>query len=123
MFSRSEAIPESTWAPLCTTPETPLPARCSVVSRPPVPTLTATRGHTRVPARDPTHEATDLQALLAQKRDRDVNPVAIEVSSHALDQHRVDGPRFAAVTFTNLTHEHLDYLPSVEAYFDAKALL
>ena len=52
-----------------------------------------------------------------------VDTVAMEVSSHALDQHRVDGTRFAAVTFTNLTHEHLDYHPTVEAYFEAKASL
>jgi UDP-N-acetylmuramoyl-L-alanyl-D-glutamate--2,6-diaminopimelate ligase len=76
-----------------------------------------------VPVRHTTPEATDLQALLARMRARDVETVAMEVSSHALDQHRVDGTRFAAVAFTNLTHEHLDYHPSVEAYFDAKASL
>ena len=43
-------------------------------------------------------------------RDAGVATVAIEVSSHALDQHRVDGTRFAAVCFTNLSHEHLDYM-------------
>jgi UDP-N-acetylmuramoyl-L-alanyl-D-glutamate--2,6-diaminopimelate ligase len=45
------------------------------------------------------------------------------VSSHALDQHRVDGTQFAAVCFTNLTHDHLDYHGSLGAYFDAKARL
>ena len=49
--------------------------------------------------------------------------VAMEVSSHALDQHRVDGVQFAAVCFTNLTHEHLDYHGSLDAYFEAKAPL
>jgi UDP-N-acetylmuramoyl-L-alanyl-D-glutamate--2,6-diaminopimelate ligase len=78
---------------------------------------------TAVPLQHTTPEATDLQSLLAQMRDRSVGTVAMEVSSHALDQHRVDGTRFAAVTFTNLTHEHLDYHPSVDAYFDAKARL
>jgi UDP-N-acetylmuramoyl-L-alanyl-D-glutamate--2,6-diaminopimelate ligase len=76
-----------------------------------------------VPLRHTTPEATDLQSLLARMRDRGVGTVAIEVSSHALDQHRVDGTRFAAVAFTNLTHEHLDYHGTVDAYFDAKALL
>jgi UDP-N-acetylmuramoyl-L-alanyl-D-glutamate--2,6-diaminopimelate ligase len=78
---------------------------------------------TVVPLHHTTPEATDLQALLAQMRDRSVATVAMEVSSHALDQHRVDGTRFAAVTFTNLTHEHLDYHPTVDAYFEAKARL
>jgi UDP-N-acetylmuramoyl-L-alanyl-D-glutamate--2,6-diaminopimelate ligase len=76
-----------------------------------------------IPLRHTTPEATDLQALLARMHERAVDTVAMEVSSHALDQHRVDGTRFAAVTFTNLTHEHLDYHPNVEAYFEAKASL
>lgn len=76
---------------------------------------------TVVPLRHTTPEATDLQALLARMRDAAVDTVAMEVSSHALDQHRVDGTRFAAVAFTNLTHEHLDYHSSVEGYFEAKA--
>jgi UDP-N-acetylmuramoyl-L-alanyl-D-glutamate--2,6-diaminopimelate ligase len=76
-----------------------------------------------IPLRHTTPEATDLQSLLARMRDHAVGTVAIEVSSHALDQHRVDGTRFAAVTFTNLTHEHLDYHGTVDAYFEAKALL
>ena len=76
-----------------------------------------------VPVQHTTPEATDLQALFARMRDRGVEAVAMEVSSHALDQHRVDGTRFAAVTFTNLTHEHLDYHPNVDAYFEAKASL
>ncbi len=78
---------------------------------------------TVVPLQHTTPEATDLQALLARMRDAGVHTVAMEVSSHALDQHRVDATRFAAVTFTNLTHEHLDYHPTVESYFEAKASL
>jgi UDP-N-acetylmuramoyl-L-alanyl-D-glutamate--2,6-diaminopimelate ligase len=70
-----------------------------------------------------TPEADDLQALLAHMRDAGAGVVAMEVSSHALAQHRVDGTRFAAVCFTNLTHEHLDYHGTLEAYFDAKAAL
>ncbi|HEX6312879.1 MAG TPA: UDP-N-acetylmuramoyl-L-alanyl-D-glutamate--2,6-diaminopimelate ligase [Acidimicrobiia bacterium] len=70
-----------------------------------------------------TPEATELQGLLARMRTAGVQTVAMEVSSHALDQHRVDGTWFAAVGFTNLSHEHLDYHGTVEAYFAAKARL
>ena len=56
-------------------------------------------------------------------RDAGVATVAMEVSSHALAQHRVDGTRFAAVCFTNLSHDHLDYHGDVDAYFEAKARL
>ena len=70
-----------------------------------------------------TPEAPDLQALLATMRDEGVQTVAMEVSSHALDQHRVDGTRFAAACFTNLSHDHLDYHRTVDAYFAAKAQL
>jgi UDP-N-acetylmuramoyl-L-alanyl-D-glutamate--2,6-diaminopimelate ligase len=76
-----------------------------------------------VPVQHTTPEATDLQALFARMREHEVEVVAMEVSSHALDQHRVDGTRFAAVAFTNLTHEHLDYHRNVDAYFEAKASL
>jgi UDP-N-acetylmuramoyl-L-alanyl-D-glutamate--2,6-diaminopimelate ligase len=70
-----------------------------------------------------TPEASDLQALLARMRDAGTGTVAMEVSSHALHQHRVDGVHFAAVCFTNLSHEHLDYHGSLDAYFEAKASL
>ncbi len=70
-----------------------------------------------------TPEASDLQALLARMRDAGAATVAMEVSSHALAQHRVDGVEFAAVCFTNLSHEHLDYHGSLDAYFEAKARL
>jgi len=70
-----------------------------------------------------TPEATELQSLLAAMRDSGVTTVAMEVSSHALEQHRVDGTWFAAVAFTNLSHDHLDYHGSLDAYFEAKAKL
>jgi UDP-N-acetylmuramoyl-L-alanyl-D-glutamate--2,6-diaminopimelate ligase len=70
-----------------------------------------------------TPEASDLQALLARMRDAGTATVAMEVSSHALDQHRVDGVQFAAVCFTNLSREHLDYHGSLDAYYEAKATL
>jgi UDP-N-acetylmuramoyl-L-alanyl-D-glutamate--2,6-diaminopimelate ligase len=70
-----------------------------------------------------TPESTDLQALLADARDRGDRAVALEVSSHALVQHRVDAISFAAVAFTNLSRDHLDFHASMEEYFKAKASL
>jgi UDP-N-acetylmuramoyl-L-alanyl-D-glutamate--2,6-diaminopimelate ligase len=52
-----------------------------------------------------------------------VTAVAMEVSSHGLDQHRVDGIRYSVAVFTNLTQDHLDYHPSMEEYFLAKSRL
>jgi UDP-N-acetylmuramoyl-L-alanyl-D-glutamate--2,6-diaminopimelate ligase len=49
--------------------------------------------------------------------------IALEVSSHALDQHRVDGLRFCVAAFTNLSHDHLDYHGTMEKYFEAKSTL
>jgi UDP-N-acetylmuramoyl-L-alanyl-D-glutamate--2,6-diaminopimelate ligase len=86
-------------------------------------TVAARVGTRTLPAVHTTPEATELQSVLARMRDDDVATVAMEVSSHALDQHRVDGSQFAATCFTNLSHDHLDYHGSVEAYFDAKARL
>jgi UDP-N-acetylmuramoyl-L-alanyl-D-glutamate--2,6-diaminopimelate ligase len=76
-----------------------------------------------VPLEHTTPEATELQSLLAQMRDADVALVAMEVSSHALAQHRVDGTRFTAACFTNLSHDHLDFHGSLESYFATKARL
>jgi UDP-N-acetylmuramoyl-L-alanyl-D-glutamate--2,6-diaminopimelate ligase len=70
-----------------------------------------------------TPEADELQTLLARMRDAGVATVAMEVSSHALAQHRVDGISFAAACFTNLSQDHLDYHSTMEEYFVAKAAL
>ena len=70
-----------------------------------------------------TPEAPDLQARLAELVRNRTDAVAIEVSSHALDQRRVDGVHFAAGVFTNLTQDHLDYHVTMDAYFEAKARL
>jgi UDP-N-acetylmuramoyl-L-alanyl-D-glutamate--2,6-diaminopimelate ligase len=70
-----------------------------------------------------TPEAPDLHALLADWRGAGGRAVAMEVSSHALDQHRTDAVRFAAGVFTNLSPEHLDYHHDMEAYFESKARL
>ncbi len=70
-----------------------------------------------------TPEAPQLQALLAVMRERGCRHVAMEVSSHALAMGRVDGTEFAVGAFTNLTQDHLDFHPTMEDYFAAKARL
>ena len=70
-----------------------------------------------------TPESLDLQHQLACWRSEGVEAVAMEVSSHALHQHRVDGIHFDAAVFTNLTADHLDYHHTAEEYFAAKARL
>ena len=70
-----------------------------------------------------TPEAPLLQARLAELRDRGDRSVVMEVSSHALALHRVDGTRFDVAVFTNLGRDHLDLHGTVEEYFRAKALL
>jgi UDP-N-acetylmuramoyl-L-alanyl-D-glutamate--2,6-diaminopimelate ligase len=70
-----------------------------------------------------TPEAPELQAQLAGFRDDGYEAVVMEVSSHALALHRVDGTRFAAAVFTNLGRDHLDLHGSAQAYFRAKARL
>jgi UDP-N-acetylmuramoyl-L-alanyl-D-glutamate--2,6-diaminopimelate ligase len=70
-----------------------------------------------------TPEAPELQALLGGFRDEGASAVAMEVSSHALALHRVEGTDFAAAVFTNLSRDHLDFHASMEDYFAAKARL
>lgn len=70
-----------------------------------------------------TPEAPDLQALLAVMLERGVDTVVMEVSSHALTLGRVDGTAFAVGGFTNLSRDHLDFHPTMDDYFDAKARL
>lgn len=70
-----------------------------------------------------TPEAPDLQALLALMLEHGVDTVVMEVSSHALSLGRVDGVSFAVGGFTNLSRDHLDFHPTMEDYFDAKAKL
>lgn len=64
-----------------------------------------------------------VHALIAQLRDAGARALAMEVSSHALDQGRVDGVRFDVAVFTNLSRDHLDYHGSMAAYGAAKARL
>lgn len=70
-----------------------------------------------------TPEASDLQELLARMRGLGARAVAMEVSSHALVLGRVEGCAFDVGVFTNLTQDHLDFHGTLEAYYDAKALL
>ena len=65
----------------------------------------------------------ELQRVFRELRNRGVGRVAMEVSSHSLDQSRVDGVSFDVAAFTNLTRDHLDYHGSMENYFAAKAKL
>ena len=70
-----------------------------------------------------TADAVTVQRQLAAARAAGATDVAMEVSSHALDQHRVAAVRFRSAVFTNLTRDHLDYHGSFEAYGEAKARL
>jgi UDP-N-acetylmuramoyl-L-alanyl-D-glutamate--2,6-diaminopimelate ligase len=78
---------------------------------------------TELPSVRTTPEAPDLHALLASMVDSGVRAVVMEVSSHALVLGRVNGVRFAAAGFTNLSRDHLDFHHDVESYFRAKAML
>ena len=70
-----------------------------------------------------TPESSDLQALLRDFLDAGVSHCVMEVSSHALEQKRVWGVSYDVAVFTNLSGEHMDYHPSMEAYFEAKRKL
>ncbi|MGH9265122.1 MAG: UDP-N-acetylmuramoyl-L-alanyl-D-glutamate--2,6-diaminopimelate ligase [Acidimicrobiales bacterium] len=70
-----------------------------------------------------TPAAPELQSHLAELAGEGFEAVAMEVSSHALVQHRVDGVRFAVAVFTNLSQDHLDFHGTMEEYFEAKASL
>ncbi|WP_404383440.1 UDP-N-acetylmuramoyl-L-alanyl-D-glutamate--2,6-diaminopimelate ligase [Knoellia locipacati] len=70
-----------------------------------------------------TPESTDLHAILAVMEERDTDTCVMEVSSHALSQHRVDGVVYDLALFTNLSQDHLDFHADMEDYFGAKARL
>lgn len=67
-----------------------------------------------------TPDAVTLQRLLAEAAQADVTHAAMEASSHGLDQRRLEGVNLKAAAFTNLSQDHLDYHPTMDAYFDAK---
>ncbi|MGA8932379.1 MAG: UDP-N-acetylmuramoyl-L-alanyl-D-glutamate--2,6-diaminopimelate ligase [Pseudolabrys sp.] len=70
-----------------------------------------------------TPDPVALHRALDQLANESVTHLALEASSHGLDQHRLDGVRIAAGAFTNLSRDHLDYHPSIEAYLAAKLRL
>lgn len=80
-------------------------------------------GSDRRPSAMTTPTAPHVQDLLARMREAGNDAAVMEVSSHALDQRRVNGVRFVSVGFTNITHEHQDYHGDMESYFHAKARL
>ena len=80
-------------------------------------------GQERIKSVRTTPEAPVLHALLAVMAERGVDSCVMEVSSHALSQHRVDGVRYDVALFTNLSQDHLDFHPTMRDYFEAKASL
>jgi UDP-N-acetylmuramoyl-L-alanyl-D-glutamate--2,6-diaminopimelate ligase len=75
------------------------------------------------PAELNTPEAIDLQRLFREMVDAGNRACAMEATSHASAQGRLDGVRFAVLVFTNLAHDHLDFHGSMESYFEAKRRL
>jgi len=80
-------------------------------------------GQDRIKSIRTTPESTDLHALFAVMLESGVDTCTMEVSSHALALHRVDGVRYDVAAFTNLSQDHLDFHGSMEDYFLAKASL
>ena len=70
-----------------------------------------------------TPDPIELHRMLDRLASEGVTHLALEASSHGLDQHRLDGVRIAAGAFTNLSRDHLDYHPTIEAYLTAKLRL
>ena len=70
-----------------------------------------------------TPEATELQSLVATMRERHCRNLVMEVSSHAISLERIRGSYFAAVGFTNLSQDHLDFHGTMDEYFAAKSKL
>jgi UDP-N-acetylmuramoyl-L-alanyl-D-glutamate--2,6-diaminopimelate ligase len=92
--------------------------RCGLIG-----TVKYSIGELEVDAPRTTPESLDLQELLARMVDAGNKAVAMEVSSHALVQHRARGVEFDTAVFTNLTQDHLDYHKTMEDYFEAKTAL
>jgi len=80
-------------------------------------------GRQEMPAARTTPESPEVQSLMAAMVDSGCKSCAMEVSSHALVQHRADAIDFDVAVFTNLTQDHLDYHGDMEGYFRAKSLL
>lgn len=92
--------------------------RCGLIG-----TIGVETGESWLPASLTTPEAVETQGLMEQMRGEGCRGVVMEVSSHGLVQHRLDGIRFTAGVFTNLSQDHLDFHGNMEAYFVAKKRL
>src|SRR2546423_3962765 len=86
-------------------------------------TIEARLAGERRPVVRTTPEAIDLQRTFREMLDAGDRSCAMEASSHASELHRLDRARFAALVFTNLTPDHLDFHGTMERYFDAKRRL
>src|SRR5918998_3546837 len=86
-------------------------------------TVTSVIGRVEHPVVRTTPEAIDLQRTFAAMLEAGDRACAMEISSHALELRRADGIHVAAALFTNLTQDHLDFHPDMEAYFQAKRRL
>ena len=86
-------------------------------------TISYDLGVRSVPSFKTTPEAIDTFGMLAQMRDAGCAHAVMEVSSHGIDQQRINGLDFAAAVFTNLTRDHLDYHDSMDEYFEVKSRL
>ena len=75
------------------------------------------------PATHTTPDPIQLNELLVQMLKGSCTHCFMEVSSHAIDQHRIEGLRFAGAVFTNISHDHLDYHKTFDAYINAKKKL
>jgi UDP-N-acetylmuramoyl-L-alanyl-D-glutamate--2,6-diaminopimelate ligase len=76
-----------------------------------------------LPLNHTTPDPVEIHELLAKLKQEGVDRLAIEASSHGLDQHRLDGVKILACGFTNITRDHMDYHPTFESYLAAKLRL
>ncbi|WP_246456211.1 UDP-N-acetylmuramoyl-L-alanyl-D-glutamate--2,6-diaminopimelate ligase [Ruficoccus amylovorans] len=80
-------------------------------------------GKRTLPSYKTTPESLDIYSMLSQMVSEGCKQAVVEVSSHAIQQQRVDGVRFPVAAFLNLTQDHIDYHRNMEAYFEAKSRL
>lgn len=92
--------------------------RCGLIG-----TIGAETGEQWLPSSLTTPESVEIQKLLAQMCEEGCRGAVMEVSSHGLAQHRVDGIHFSVGVFTNLSQDHMDYHGDMESYFEAKKRL
>ncbi|WP_257618026.1 Mur ligase family protein [Rothia nasimurium] len=86
-------------------------------------TIEILAGGQAIPSRLTTPESPHVHSFIALMRQQGVTSAAMEVSSHALDYHRVDGIRYDVAGFTNLTQDHLDLHGTMRGYFESKVQL